>query len=301
MSKLKGRSLELYFIDGKPDGMLTATVPFQWTGHMLKINRNQLSEALKRKEASRTGVYLLFGETEDGPLAYIGEGEEIGERIKSHAVKKDWWTSAVLITDTGDELNKALVKYLEARLVQMALDLDKISLENSQTPPCPSLSEAAIANMEGFLENILTVLPAIRIDSFSKDTRPSKATLQKAAQSSEKPVFNLKTPKNGVHGEAILEDGDFIVLKGSRGRKNWVGSMSHNYRQLFESLLARRILKTEGDLAIFTQNYAFPSPSAAGAMLNGRATNGQVEWKLKGTRKTYREWEAARIGAAPDP
>jgi len=30
----KGRSLERYFIEGKPDGMLTAEV-FNWTGHVL--------------------------------------------------------------------------------------------------------------------------------------------------------------------------------------------------------------------------------------------------------------------------
>lgn len=89
MSKTKGRSLELYFIDGKPDGMLTATVPFQWTGHVLMTSRNQIGEALKRKEASRTGVYLLFGETEQGTQTYIGEGEAINQRIKSHDVNKD--------------------------------------------------------------------------------------------------------------------------------------------------------------------------------------------------------------------
>jgi hypothetical protein len=31
---INGKSLELYFIDGKPDGMLTAEV-FNWTGHVL--------------------------------------------------------------------------------------------------------------------------------------------------------------------------------------------------------------------------------------------------------------------------
>lgn len=30
----RGQSLELYFIDGAPDGMLTAKI-FNWTGHVL--------------------------------------------------------------------------------------------------------------------------------------------------------------------------------------------------------------------------------------------------------------------------
>jgi hypothetical protein len=70
----KGRSLELFFIDGRPDGMLTAEV-FNWTGHVLMTPRTQISEALNRQEARYTGVYLLFGERAGEPLAYIGEAE----------------------------------------------------------------------------------------------------------------------------------------------------------------------------------------------------------------------------------
>ena len=44
----QGRSLELFFIDGKPEGMLTAEV-FNWTGHILMTPRTQISEARKRK------------------------------------------------------------------------------------------------------------------------------------------------------------------------------------------------------------------------------------------------------------
>ena len=113
----KGRSLELYFIDGRHDGMVTASVPFQWTGQVLMTSRNQISEALKRPETKRTGVYLLMGDLGNGPQIYIGETEDISQRIKDHTDKKDWWTSAIMITDTGDELNKAHVKYLESRLV----------------------------------------------------------------------------------------------------------------------------------------------------------------------------------------
>lgn len=108
-----GRSLELYFIDGKPDGMLTAEV-FNWTGHVLMSPRTQISKALARKEAHYTGVYILLGEQDGEPRAYIGEGEDISGRIKNHDTSKDWWTSAVLITSAANNLNKAHVQYLEA-------------------------------------------------------------------------------------------------------------------------------------------------------------------------------------------
>ena len=96
-SSRQGRSLELYFIDGRPDGMLTAEV-FNWTGHVLMAPRTQIAEALQREEAGYTGVYLLLGERDGVPLAYIGEGEIIADRIRMHDSKRDWWTKAVLVT-----------------------------------------------------------------------------------------------------------------------------------------------------------------------------------------------------------
>lgn len=69
-------SLELYFIEGRSDGILTAEV-FNWTGHVLMTPRTRIGIALQRKEARHTGVYLLLGEKDDNPQAYIGEGEDI--------------------------------------------------------------------------------------------------------------------------------------------------------------------------------------------------------------------------------
>ena len=121
---MTGRSLELYFIDGKPDGMLTAEV-FNWTGHVLMTPRTQIAEALARKEARYTGVYLLLGDKEGEPFAYIGEAEDISDRIRSHDARRDWWTTAVLVTSAANNLNKAHVKYLEARLVEIARSIGK--------------------------------------------------------------------------------------------------------------------------------------------------------------------------------
>ena len=41
--------------------------------------RTRIKDALGRNEAAYTGVYILLGETEDGPQAYIGEAEELGK------------------------------------------------------------------------------------------------------------------------------------------------------------------------------------------------------------------------------
>jgi len=185
----KGRSLELFFVDGQPDGMLTAEV-FNWTGHVLRIPRTQLADGLKRAEAKQTGVYILIGTSETGDLAYIGESEDMAQRLRQHALSKDWWDQAVLITTAGDALHKAHVKYLESRLVELAKAAAQMPLENGNVPPRSSLNEAAIANMESFLDTLQMVLPAIRVDVFQSGLRtPVALPDDKSADAT--PIFTL--------------------------------------------------------------------------------------------------------------
>lgn len=290
---MQGKSLELFFVNGKPDGMLTAQIPFQWTGHILVIHRSQLKEALIRKECDRTGVYILLGEKDNEPEVYIGETEEIRSRIKQHAQKKDWWTSAVIITDSDDQLNKAYVKYLESRLIEIATKLNKVKLDNSSAPPIPSLTEAGICNMEGFLQNILTVLPAIKVNYFSSDARPDNSAVT-SPEKSDTVYFELVNKKIGVRAKAQLADGEFIVLKGSNARASWEGA-DCSYTALYHELVKQGVLEINGKVRVFTENYAFKSTSAAGAVVNGRSTAGPRDWKVEGTTIQYKDWEAEQL------
>ena len=292
----KARSLELFFVDGDPDGMLTATVPFQWSGHVLLSSRTQLREALKRPEASRPGVYLLIGENENGALLYIGEGDDISQRIKNHDAKKEWWSTVIFITSSGDQLNKAHARYLESRLIEKARQVNKIALENGTAPALPSLSEAALAHMEDFLENIYLVLPALKFDFFLESKRGT-IIARKAEAPTDKPIFVINSPKLGVSATAHIEDSHFVVEVGSKARPEWVGDTSPkvHYNKLYAELVAQGILAPAGDHRVFTQSYAFSSPSAAGAVVNGRSTNGTTAWKLQGSGKTYKEWEEEEL------
>jgi hypothetical protein len=295
---MAGQSLELFFVDGKPDGLLTAEI-FNWTGHLLVVPRIQLSQALKRKETGYTGAYILLGDdpTSSLTLAYIGEADDVAARIKSHDANKDWWTTAVLITSTGNSLHKAHVKYLESRLVEQAQAAGTLKLDNQNTPPKPSLSEASIANMEQFLEYLFIVLPAIRVDGFLIKTRPTpkadpKLWIDEATKGH--PTFDLRLENGEVDGHAELVDGEFVVLPGAKGRGHWIG-VDHNYRKLFEEVVESGAYAGDASSRQFVSAYAFSSPSAAGAVLNGRATAGPIAWTVSGTKKTYKDWEAEQL------
>lgn len=290
-------TLELFFIDGKPDGMLTAEV-FGWTGHILVAPRTRLAEALKRKESSYTGVYILLGDQDEKSLAYIGEGETIAARIKSHDAKKDWWTRVVLITSTANNLHKAHVQYLESRLVQQGNSTANNKLENGTSPSLPSLSEAAEANVEAFISQLLMVLPAIKVDLFTSNAKPDKQV--ESAESNEPKagkVFELILKKEGIVAIAVLEDGEFIVQKGSLARAEYIGERSEKsyYLKHHDKLVEQGILIDKGKHKVFTQSYVFSSTSAAGAVCNGRSTAGPTAWKVKGTKQTYKDWEAKTL------
>lgn len=294
---MSATTLELFFIDGKPDGMLTAEV-FGWTGHILVAPRTRLADALKRKESSFTGVYILLGESEEEPLGYIGEGENIANRIKSHDAKKDWWTKVVLITSAANNLHKAHVQYIESRLVQIGITASNAKLENNTNPSLPSLSEAAQANMEVFIDQLIMVLPAIRVDLFTSKAKPDiSETFNQSQSIINTPVFELTLKKENIKATAILEEGEFVIQKGSLARMNYIGKRTkdHSYWRLYDKLVEKGVLVDQGKHKVFTQSYGFSSTSAAGAVCNGRPTAGPIAWKVKGTGQTYKDWEAASL------
>ncbi len=311
MTAAIARSLELLYIDGHPDGMLTAELS-NWSGHVLMAPRTQIADVLRRPEASCAGIYLLIGENEVGTLAYLGEGEDIGDRIRAHDSHKDWWTSVVLVT-AGTKLNKAHVRYLEARLIAEARRIGRVPLENSTNPPRPPLSEADVAKMEAFLENLRILLPAVRVDMFiqrvrsdrpaERHTEDDQGTPSRAERgtTSNAPLvrFRFELPRHGLQATARMVDGDFIVEAGSQARSRWEGvaGQSASYAPLHEELVRSGVLVLDSENRVFTRDYAFRSPSAAAAVVAGRSCSGPTAWRLQGENIFYKEWEARQIAA----
>ncbi|TBX16329.1 GIY-YIG nuclease family protein [Nioella sediminis] len=293
-----GRSLELYFVDGKPDGMLTAEV-FNWTGHVLRIPRTQLAEGIQRPEASQTGVYLLLGADEDGPLAYVGEAEMLSTRIREHLRIRNWWSEVVIITTKGDALNKAHVKYLESRIVEKASATGTYRLDNGNIPPRSSLNEASAANMESFLSMLDMVLPAIRVDLLH-DNRRGTTAQSTHTPSSMDVEFMVSRQNREIQARMRVVDGELVVLAGARIRPT---EQIPDY--LKGTLKHRQTLHSSGDIKVhenyeeLLKDYAFNSPSGASDFVLGVSSSGPKEWIHERTRQTYADWEAEQLERAP--
>jgi hypothetical protein len=94
------------------------------------------------------------------PRVYIGQGDGVLDRLQSHLRNKDFWITA-LVFKRKDSLNAGSIKYLEARLCDVATKYGTCLLTNSITPSFPSLPAAEKSETEDFLEKVLFFLPAL--------------------------------------------------------------------------------------------------------------------------------------------
>ena len=265
---MKPYRISIFLPDGMPDG-LRFVEKSNWSGLGVVCPRSLLIDARSRPEFTRTGVYVLVGENETSglPTVYVGESDSIRPRLEQHASMKDFWTSVTFFVSKDDNLNKAHVQYLESRLVGLAAEAKRCVLDNGNVPSPPSLSEADKADAEGFLDEMLLCLPIVGINVFDQPTAPSSGATR------------LFLKGHQAEGEGYEAGGEFIVRAGSKGRVSEVTSFPSSSRQLRKTLLEQQVLRLEGESYIFTQEYAFRSPSAAANVLLGRSANGRVEWK----------------------
>ncbi len=284
MSKTAGFSVRIFIPSGEPES-LRIVEKSNWTGQGLVFPRALYAEVRQRSELNRTGVYVLWGPGESGQMlrVYVGEGDLVRPRLDLHAKQKDFWTHAAVFTSKDQNLNKAHVQYLEARLVELAQDAKRAELDNSNVPQPPALSEADKVDAEGFLGDLLLCLPVVGLSLFEK---------AKAGAAKSRDMF---LRGKGIEGRGVDTSEGFVVRAGSRAVKEEVASCQAYLSELRRSLLQQGVLALAGDVFELTQDYTFNSPSNAASVLLGRNSNGRTEWKdAKGrTLKEIQEAEAS--------
>lgn len=282
---MNGKQVKLFLVDGTPGGLTTAEIT-NWTGSVLSARRSDLAELLRREEAERTGAYLLLGEDEDAvgdTRCYVGEADVVATRLRAHAKEKPFWSQVVLITSKDTNLTKSHVRYLESRLIELAQQAGRVTLENGTAPPRPRLPEADVSDMEYFLGELQIVLPVLGVNVIRVRAARSQAV---ASPPSESPVFTLTNKHKSVDARAQQIDGEFIMLSGSVVVSTWHGvgnalstqKAYASYRAQHEGLVADGSIVVEGGTARTTRDIVFGSPSTAGAVALGRSCNGRVEW-----------------------
>lgn len=287
----RGKSIRVFLVDGTPGGLTTVEMG-NWTGHLLSAARQDLATLLKRDEVTRTGIYLLLGEDPATPgraMVYVGESETVSDRLLEHNKKKDFWNRAVLVTSKDSNITKAHAKYLEWRLIVLARQANRVTLDNTVTPSVVGLPESDSSDMEFFIDQLRIALPVLGIDLL-RSTHVNAGTPGSGAS----PVFRLKTRDTDATAQEI--DDEFIVRADSLAHPTWDGSGT-SYEKLRKALEVDGTLvpSKDGKHLIFTRDHVFRSPSAASAVVLGRNSNGRVEWKTEDGSQTYAQWQEPAV------
>lgn len=273
MSTARPTSIRIFLADGVPEG-LRIVEKSNWTGRAVVAGRAQLSQAMDRDELSHPGVYVLTGPADEGaPRLYVGEADVLRDRLRQHVAGKDFWTRFVAFTSTNEGLNKAHVRYLEARLVELAKTANQWSLDNSTAPAPPPLSEPDRADAEWYLQEMLVIFPLLGIDAF--ETAAGQARDAVGADSTQTLVLD----ERGASAKGREVGDGFVVFAGSRARAKETASIHDYMSDLRQQLMAREVLRADGDALVFTQDFRFNSPSTAAGVLVGGAANGRLAWK----------------------
>ena len=279
-----GKSIELFLVNGSADRIITAELS-NWNGKAIKIPRIDIPTC-NRDDIQQAGVYFLFCKEEDGAdSVYIGEAENVKERLIQHLrdyqaeKEKYYWNTAVIFI--GRDLNKALIRYLENRFVEIARSCNRYKVLTKNTYRNTVMKESQIAVMEEFIDNVKILINTLGY----KVLEPVlKVNSEGTICDNEQELF-ISIGNASAVGVVTAEG--FVLRKGA-----CVNEKTSN-RSLGASMTKRREkIFAEGkvDGLTTTEDILFSSSSAAADFVLGYSVSGPATWKNRSGR-TLKEIE----------
>jgi hypothetical protein len=265
-------TIQTYFPSGDTRSIQISHIPTR-TVQSILIPRDEIKEAISlREELNYNGLYFLF--EEEGYLqangeseVYIGESEDVSERLIRHLKNKPNWTVAIIFTTNSEanQLNKADIKYLENYCYQKALEAERYKLTQS-IPTQSYVSEARKADLEDVFHSISTLLTFSGYPLFIPVVSSNNL-------SDQEEVFYLNA--RGSDARAIYSKDGMTVLKGSE-----ITSLEPNKGFRRQNLLNQLILSGVIDEnGYFLKDYTFTAPSTGADIIGKGSYNGWKVWK----------------------
>ena len=265
-----GKTIELFLTDGTPNGTVTAELS-NWNGKAIKIHRTDINKCT-RTDVTLPGVYFLF--CEDNSV-YIGEAENVKERLIQHindnkaGKEQYYWPTAVCFV--SDHLDKALIRYLENKLVELAKQNGSYQLLTKNTYKNTVLKESQKASMDEFVYNIQILIRTL-----------GYSVIEEKAVDKNNTLFYCKG--NNADATGYPSANGFTVLEGSKISNHIAESFKTNLVSYYN---LRVEFEKNGMIIndILQKDYEFSSPSAASSIILGTPSNGNDAWKTKSGTK----------------
>ena len=264
-----GKAIELFLVNGTAESLITAELS-NWNGKAIKIPRTEVS-ACDREDIKGVGIYFLICQEDDGTDSVsIGEAENVQDRLTQHlrdyqsGKEKYYWNTAVIFV--GRDLNKALIRYLENRFVEIAKECGRYTVLTKNTYKNTVLKEAQIASREEFIDNVKILINTL-----------GYKVLVPVPKANDETIY-LYCKGSGASAKGFVSAGGFTVLEGSTVSDHTVPSLETKGKSYYN---LRNALIKDGTISdrVFTRDYEFKAPSAASAVILGHTSNGNVDWK----------------------
>lgn len=241
-----------------------------WNGRAYKFSRTHLKDFLKREDAEYTGVYFLFGKDDmNNDTVYVGEAEQISNRINQYLKDKDYWTEVIVLLSKDDYLNKAHVKYLEHCFFKKAKDEDRAKVINNIIPTRSSVSEYDESMLREFFENSLLLISLLGKKVFEH-------IADEVMTVDNENMMYIRTVR-GADAKGVATSDGFVVFKGSQIADDTTQSISPSLLNLRNRLIEEKVLVNYK----FTKDYLFTSPSLAASLLQGEVQTAEQNGKQK--------------------
>lgn len=287
----RGITITNYLSNGDPEGIIFAYMS-NWTGQAIKIPRNLFAESKDIIELKRPGIYYLLGqdlENPDDKLVYIGEANNLSDRIIQHLRDSDksFAETIVCFSSKDENLTVSHTKYLEQKIINHIGKFSEFRLINRKEGSLVNLPRMVQDEMDTYFDNMKVILPTLGYSILHLDTKVD------SVQSIKANSFNLNI--GGFRASAKLTSNGIEVLQGSDMSINETPSLSGSYSNLRKTLLERNVVSQVSNKLKFMENYEFSSPSTAAAIILGYSINGRTAWKNQ-QGKTIKDLEEEKIG-----
>lgn len=272
-----GKTIELFFVDGTAKDVVTAELS-NWNAQAIRLPRTECRNPIRdhiARALEGVGVYFLVCQN-DGcrESVYVGEAENVRKRLCEHLREYErggvsyYWNYAIVFV--GGRLDKALIRYLENRLVSIIKECGRCDCLTQNTFQNMVLKPSQIATMEEFIDNVRVVMEALGCKFLVSPPTVTPTTR----------IFNCIGRDAEAQG-FLSPSGGFTVLEGSRVASSTVTSFKTRGRGYYN---LRKRLESDGTIVAckFVRNYEFSSPSSASAVVLGRNSNGNHDWKTDG-------------------
>ncbi|GHU10092.1 methionine sulfoxide reductase [Betaproteobacteria bacterium] len=278
---VRGKSINLFLMDGTASGRIKCTLA-NWTGVAYKIPRTELEKCKERDDLKQSGVYFLFGRSEQtgDEIVYIGQagirknGEGILYRLQEHKRNpdKDYWTEAIVFTTSNNSFGPTEISYLESRFCNLATEAKRYEVKNANDPTSGNITEEKESELEEFIDYAKIVMGTLGHKVFEGLTQQTTSGETTAPTVEAVVIFEFKRADASVRGQRTSEG--FVLLQGSKISQSIKTSCPESVKKSRERYAPK--IDKDGVLLV---DILFHSPNEAASFAVAGTINAQTAWQ----------------------